>query len=81
MTKDALSAFVHKYQIRFPIAIDKAATSGPYSIDHEKYQLQDPPSLVLIDQQGRIRLNHFGRLSDIQVGNAVGQLLSVTKEC
>lgn len=81
MTKDALSAFVHEYQVRFPIAIDKPSATGPIPQTMKKYQLQGTPSLVLIDQHGQIRLNHFGRLSDMQVGNSIGQLLSAgTKE-
>ena len=39
------------------------------------YQLLGTPSLVLIDRAGRIRLNHTGRVNDMQVGNAIGQLL------
>ena len=29
----------------------------------------------MIDRAGRIRLNHTGRVNDMQVGNAIGQLL------
>jgi peroxiredoxin len=76
MNADALKAFVNEYQIRFPIAIDKPSEKGAIPITMKKYQLQGTPSLVLIDQHGQIRLNHFGRLSDIQIGNAIGQLLS-----
>jgi peroxiredoxin len=76
LTKDTLLAFVHEYQIRFPIAIDKAATSGAIPLTMKKYHLKGTPSLVLIDQYGKIRLNHFGQLSDMRVGNAIGQLLS-----
>jgi len=41
----------------------------------QKLNLQGTPSLVLIDKAGEIRLTHFGRLSDMQVGNMIGQLL------
>ena len=37
----------------------------------------------MIDRAGRIRLNHTGRVNNMQVGNAIGQLLkeaSVSKE-
>ncbi len=76
MNKDALSAFIHEYRIPFPIAIDKPSTDEAIPLTMKKYKLQGTPSLILIDHRGKIRLNHFGRLSDIQVGNAIGQLLS-----
>ncbi len=76
MGKDALMAFVHEYQIRFPVAIDKASDKEAIPDTMKNYQLQGTPSLVLIDQQGQVRLKHFGRLSDMQLGNAIGQLLS-----
>ena len=76
MGKDALMVFMHEYQIRFPVAIDQASSDEAIPVTMKKYQLQGTPSLVLIDQQGQIRLKHFGRLSDMQLGNAIGQLLS-----
>ena len=76
MTKQALKVFVHEYRLRFPIGIDLAADSGAIPHTMDKFQLQGTPSLVLIDQAGKIRLTHLGQLSDIQVGNAIGQLLA-----
>ena len=76
MTKQALKVFVHEYRLGFPIGIDIAAESGSIPRTMDKYQLQGTPSLVLIDQSGRIRLKHLGQLSDMQVGNAIGQLLA-----
>jgi peroxiredoxin len=76
MTKDALIAFVHEWRIRFPIAIDKPAKNGNIPVTMSRYQLKGTPSLVLIDRLGKVRLNHFGHLSDMQVGSAIGQLLA-----
>lgn len=76
MTKQALKVFVHEYRLRFPIGIDIAAESSSIPRTMDKYQLQGTPSLVLIDQSGKIRLKHLGQLSDMQVGNAIGQLLA-----
>jgi len=76
MNKDALSVFVNEYRLQFPIAIDKPTTGKDIPVTMEKYQLRGTPSLVLIDQDGNIRLNHFGRLNDMQVGNYIGRLLS-----
>lgn len=75
MTLEALKAFVHEYRLQFPIAVDQPSEVGPLPVTMKKFNLQGTPSLVLIDKAGRIRLNHFGRLSDMQVGNMIGQLL------
>lgn len=75
MTPEALKVFIHEYRLGFPIAIDQPAAHGPIPKTMAAYQLQGTPSLVLIDRAGRIRLNHTGRVDDMQVGNAIGQLL------
>tara|TARA_B100000780_G_scaffold85815_2_gene58964 strand:- start:34178 stop:34765 length:588 start_codon:yes stop_codon:yes gene_type:complete len=75
MTPEALKVFIHEYRLGFPIAIDQPVEHGPIPKTMAAYQLQGTPSLVLIDRAGRIRLNHTGRVNDMQVGNAIGQLL------
>lgn len=40
--------------------------------------MKGTPTLILIDRQGHIRLNHFGRLDDLRVGATIGQLISET---
>ena len=79
MNVEALKAFIHEYRLQFPIAVDQAATSGPIPKTMGKYQLQGTPSLVLIDQNGQIRLNHFGRIDDMQLGDFIGKLLAESK--
>lgn len=76
MTLDALKAFVHEYRLSFPIAVDTPSTTGVIPVTMQKLNLQGTPSLVLIDKSGHIRVNHFGRLHDMQVGNLIGQLLT-----
>ncbi|MBR9911953.1 MAG: redoxin domain-containing protein [Gammaproteobacteria bacterium] len=75
MTLDALQAFVHEYRLRFPIAVDRPSASSAIPHTMQKLDLEGTPSLLLIDKQGFIRTHHFGRLSDLQVGNMIGQLL------
>ena len=76
MTVEALKAFAHEYRIRFPIAIDRPSTSGTIPVTMERYRMQGTPTLIVIDKKGRVRLNHFGRLSDLQVGNFIAGLLT-----
>ena len=75
MTIAALEAFVHEYRLRFPIAVDSPGTASAEPKTMRKYQLRGTPSLVLIDKRGVIRVNQFGRLSDMEVGNLIGQLI------
>lgn len=72
----ALQTFVHEYRWGFPIAIDQPATHNPVPLTMQAYGLQGTPSLVLLDRRGRIRLQHLGRIDDIMLGLAVGQLLA-----
>lgn len=76
MNKEALKAFVHEYRLRFPIAIDMPNGNSSIPLTMQKYHLRGTPSLILIDKQGYIRLNHFGQINDMQVGNTIGQLLA-----
>jgi len=77
MGKEALEVFVHEYQLRFPIGIDKYG-------DHDKrlpltmraYQMQGTPTLILIDKVGKLRLHKFGHISDLTLGCSIGTLLS-----
>ena len=78
MTPVALEAFIHEYRIRFPVAIDRPSTTGNIPHTMEAYSMRGTPTLILIDRQGRIRLNHFGRLDDLRVGATIGQLVSET---
>lgn len=76
MNRAALEAFVHEYRIGFPVAIDQPSTHGPIPLTMEEYQLRGTPTLILIDRQGRLRLSHFGRAEDMQVGALIGQLVA-----
>ena len=76
MNPDVLAAFVEEYRLPFPVAVDKASTKGAVPLTMEKYQMRGTPTLVVIDRQSRVRLNHFGRLSDMEIGSLIGGLLS-----
>lgn len=75
MTVAALTAFASEYRLTFPIAVDTPSSTGPIPKTMAAYYMQGTPTLIVIDQQGQIRLNHFGRLSDMQVGNIIGQII------
>ena len=75
MGANALRAFVHEYRLTFPIGIDKPGKANlPQTM--EAYGLRGTPSLLLLDQAGRLRLHHFGRIDDMALGALIGQLIA-----
>lgn len=75
MTPAALRAFVKEYRVPFPVGMDQAPDEPGMPRTMQAYGLKGTPSLVVIDRQGRLRLKHFGRAEDLQVGALLGQLL------
>ncbi|WP_347309719.1 TlpA family protein disulfide reductase [Defluviimonas sp. SAOS-178_SWC] len=69
-----LTAFLHEWRIRFPVAID-AGGDGPLPRTMEAWGLQGTPSLVLIDRAGRMRARHFGQVADMALGAQVARLI------
>ena len=76
MTAAALQVFMHEYRLDFPIGIDQSDGSQGVPLTMRAYGLRGTPSLVLLDRQGRIRLQHFGSIDDMALGGAIGQLVA-----
>lgn len=76
MTPTSLAAFLHEFRVPFPVAVDAHAAGEPVPTTMTRYGLRGTPSLVLIDRQGRIRANVFGRPDDLAVGAAVAALVA-----
>jgi putative aminopeptidase FrvX len=74
MTPVALKAFLHEYRVSHPVGVDTAAAGDPIPVTMRTNSLEGTPSLILIDREGRMRLNHFGRLDDLTVGREVMRL-------
>jgi hypothetical protein len=62
MGVEALKAFVHEYRMDYPVGVDQASPGSDIPLTMQAYSLQGTPSLVLIDRQGTVRLQHFGHL-------------------
>lgn len=77
MQKVSLNAFLHEFDIRFPIAIDAISNqdSDPIPLTMRAYALRGTPSLIVIDQQGKIRINHLGKVSDMEITAVISKLL------
>lgn len=76
MPAHALEAFLHEYRIGFPVAVDAVVPGSPLPATLQRFGLRGTPSLVLIDRSGRRRLQHFGRIEDLQLGAWLGALLA-----
>lgn len=74
----SLEAFLHEYQIGFPVGVDTHAQPDGRPITMTRYELRGTPSLILIDRAGRIRLNAFGHVEDLTVGAALARLIDET---
>lgn len=75
MGPQALRAFLHEYRIPFPVGVDQADPEGPVPLTMQAYGLRGTPSVVVLDRDGRVRLNHFGQIDDLQLGAVIGRLL------
>ena len=76
MGPNALNVFLREYRITFPVGVDLPAPDHPVPTTMQAYGLRGTPSLVVIDRSGRVRLNHFGHMDDLQLGALLGTLLS-----
>lgn len=76
MGADALEVFVHEYDLTFPIGIDQASAIGHVPMTMSAYGLKGTPSLVVLDREGRKRLNHFGHMDDMRLGALLGHLIA-----
>lgn len=76
MTPVVLEAFLHENQITHAVGVDEHAVGSAIPITMSRYQLRGTPSLVIIDREGKIRLNEFGRVDELRLGHVLGKLLS-----
>ncbi|MDD1779750.1 TlpA family protein disulfide reductase [Enterovibrio sp. ZSDZ35] len=75
MTPKALQAFIHEYRLTFPVAVDKPSQHSHLPETMKAYQFGGTPTILVIDQHGRLRLNHFGTINELQLGAIIGSLL------
>ena len=75
MTPVSLEAFLHEYRITFPVGVDAHDPGVALPVTMGRFQLRGPPSLVVIDRAGRIRVNAFGQVDDLAVGAILGRLI------
>lgn len=76
MTPAALEVFLHEYRVTHPVGIDVRDGAGPIPATMRAYGMRGTPTLVLIDRQGRLRLQEFGRVDDLALGAEIMRLVA-----
>ena len=76
MTPTSLAAFLHEYRIGFPVAVDAVVAGSPIPATMSTYAMQGTPTTLLIDRDGHLRLQHFGRLRDMAIGAQIMALVN-----
>lgn len=77
MTPTALRAFLHEYQVRFPVGIDAPDENGdPMPQTMRLYRMQGTPTLLLYDREGRLRRQFFGHIPDLRLGAEIMALVN-----
>jgi peroxiredoxin len=74
---DVLSAFLLENRIRFPVAIDAPASDG-VPLTFRAYAMQGTPTLLLIDAEGRLRMQKFGHIDDLRLGASIATVIAET---
>ncbi|NLD54505.1 MAG: redoxin family protein [Burkholderiaceae bacterium] len=75
MTPVALSAFLHEYRVTHPVAVDLPVAGQPLPATMAAYDMQGTPTTILLDRDGRIRLQSLGGVDDLELGTLIGRLL------
>lgn len=76
MTPVSLEAFIHEYQLSFPIGVDQPGENGPIPVTMARYRMRGTPTAILIGRDGRIRHHGVGQEDDMALGAVIATLLS-----
>ncbi|MBS0194611.1 MAG: TlpA family protein disulfide reductase [Proteobacteria bacterium] len=76
----ALKAFLHENRVHFPVGIDAHADGDAIPLTMRAYGMQGTPTLLLYDRKGRLRMQRFGTLEDMQLGAAIATLIAEAEE-
>lgn len=74
MTEISLTAFLYEYHVTFPVAIDNPGKSGPIPEIMKKYRMQGTPTIILFDKTGKLIMQRFGHIEDLEMGTIIGRL-------
>jgi len=75
-TEAALKAFLHEYRIGFPVGIDRQMGKYQLPSTMSTYQMEGTPTMILIDAEGLVRRQVFGREEDLILGAQISELVA-----
>ena len=75
MAPVSLEAFLHEYQLKFPVAVDEPGEGHPIPKTMAAYGMRGTPTTIVIDREGRLAAHSFGQTDDLALGIMIGQLL------
>ncbi|MBS0214108.1 MAG: TlpA family protein disulfide reductase [Proteobacteria bacterium] len=76
----ALKAFLHENRVHFPVGIDAHAEGEAIPLTMRAYAMQGTPTLLLYDRKGRLRMQRFGMIEDMQLGAEIATLIGEAAE-
>ncbi len=74
MKEVSLKAFLHEFRVGFPVGIDKASSSDRIPLTMNHFKMQGTPTWLIFDQDGKLVLNAFGKVEDIELSSILTQL-------
>lgn len=73
--RETLEAFAHEYRLDMPIGIDAPDPAGGHlPRTMAAYGMEGTPTLLLIDQAGRLRRQTLGHVEDLVLGADIALL-------
>lgn len=76
MEPHALEVFLHEYRITFPVGVDRPSETGPTPQTMQSWGQRGTPTLWLIDRNGRVRAEHLGQSSDMEISAQIAALVA-----
>lgn len=75
MTPVSLEAFLHEYQIPFPVGVDRREGDDPMPVTMRHYGMRGTPTMIIVDRAGIVRHHAFGHQDDLALGAAIASLI------
>jgi thiol-disulfide isomerase/thioredoxin len=79
MGPESLKVFIKEFRLPFPVGIDQHIDGKWMPETMKAYDLQGTPTTIVIDQQGEVRVKHFGIIETEQLINFVLELSGTTQ--
>ena len=76
MTPVSLDAYLHEFQVTFPVAVDRHNDGDPSPATMAAYRMRGTPTFIVIDRDGQLRHHLFGALDELMLGAELGRLMA-----